>query len=108
MPNRQEIKVIVSNLHFSGLTFEYRVLEFCHLANERTTDLNLNRKWKPWRDLFDQLWETDMEYCTFWLPESDDFVQEKNSLNIHESVMMKHFLKNRHWSLQLLRLTISK
>ena len=84
MPNRQEIKVIVSNLHFSGLTFEYRVLEFCHLANERTTDLNLNRKWKPWRDLFDQLWETDMEYCTFWLPESDDFVQEKNSLNLHE------------------------
>ena len=84
MPNRQEIKVIVSNLHYSGLTFEYRVLEFCHIANERTTDMMLNRRWKPWRDLFDQLWETDMEYCTFWLPEANDFVQEKNSLNLHE------------------------
>ncbi|MCG3217377.1 MAG: hypothetical protein KAR35_00140 [Candidatus Heimdallarchaeota archaeon] len=84
MTNRQEIKVIVSNLHFSGLTFEYRVLEFCHIANERTIDLTLNRRWKPWRDFFDQLWETDMEYCTFWLPESDDFAQEKNSLNLHE------------------------
>jgi hypothetical protein len=84
MPNRREIKVIVSNLHYSGLTFEYRVLEFCHIANERTTDLMLNRRWKPWRDLFDQLWETDMEYCTFWLPESEDFVHEKSSLNLHE------------------------